>query len=708
MSTTRREFLKITALAGSSLLLGVEMSGADRKPFRPNTWLRIDPDGKVTVTVAKSEMGQGVRTSLPMIVAEELDAVWEHIVVEQAVPTPGGPSLGTGGSWSVGGSWKTLRQAGATARAMLVAAAAAKWNIDAATLRTEGGKVIHDATGRQATYGELATAAAALPVPKGVTLKNPRDFRLIGRRTKRLDGQAIVNGKATYGIDTRVPGMLFATIARPPVTGGSVAHLDSAAAKRVNGVHDVVTIPTGVAVIAGSTWAALKGRDKLEVTWNDGPHAGFSSEAWIDQATAALQQEGVVMRAEKGASPAAAKTIEATYVYPFYAHAAVETMNCIADVRETSATIWAPTQTANEIQSKVAKLLGFAPADVTVHVTLMGGGFGRRLRADYALEAAQVSQAIRKPVQVLWTRPDDMRDGHLQHASVHAMRGAIAGDGQITLWRHKKASRPVMTGSTLSDEERKDLPAVYRDSAWGSYDVPYAVPDLEVSYVAVDSPVRYGPWRAVYAPSCVFARESFFDELAHAVGRDPLQFRLDHLAGDTFQVAGQTYDRRRIRRALEAVREHSGWGSALPAGQARGVAVNMYEGGTVVAYVAEVALDPQKRFRVARVVAAVDCGQVINPIGVEQQIEGGIIWAMAQLHNQITIRNGRVEQSTYRDYPVPRIDDAPKIEVHILRDTSGTPYGMGEPPVPPLLPAVLNAYFAASGVRVRKLPVVSG
>jgi isoquinoline 1-oxidoreductase beta subunit len=704
VSTTRRDFLKVTALAGSSLVLGISMSGEERKPFHPNAWLRIDPDSKVTVIVGKAEMGQGVRTSLPMILAEELDADWETIAIEQAMPAPG-ISLGTGGSSSIRRSWTMLRQAGATARAMLITAAAAKWGVDAVTLRTERSAVIHELTGRRASYGELATSAATLPIPKDVPLKKAKDFRIIGRRTKRLDGPDIVSGKAKYGIDTRVPGMLFATVVRPPVVGGGVVSVDATATRSVRGVREVVTIPTGVAVVADNTWAALKGREKLVVTWNDGPNAGFSSESWIEQATTALKQTGVMMRVETGEAPAASKTLEATYVYPFYAHAAVETMNCTADVREKAATIWAPTQTANEIQSKVAQLLGLTPANVTVHVTLMGGGFGRRLRPDYAIEAAQLSRALHKPVQVLWTRPDDMRDGHLQHASVHAMHGAIAEDGHLVVWRHKKASSPIMTGSTLSEEERKDLPAVYRDSAWGSYDVPYAVPDLEVSYVPVESPVRYGPWRAVYAPSCVFARESFFDELAHAAGRDPLQFRLDHLGGDTFKVGTETYDRRRIRRVLEAVRDRSGWGTILPAGHARGVAVNMHEGGSVIAYVAEVALHPERHFRVIRVVAAVDCGQVVNPIGIEQQVEGGVLWAMAQLRNQITIRKGRVEQSTYRDYPVPRIDDAPTVDVHILPDTGNTPHGMGEPPVPPLLPAVLNAYFAASGVRVRALPI---
>jgi isoquinoline 1-oxidoreductase beta subunit len=711
MSATRRDFLKLTALAGSSLLIGISVVGEDaqKKTFKPNQWLRIDPDGKVTIQVGKAEMGQGVRTSLPMIVAEELDADWEHIAVEQAMPGPDFTRLGTGGSWSIGGSWKGLRTAGATARQLLLLAAAAKLGVDVTALRTERSAVIHDASGRRLTYGELASAASAIGVPKDVPLKAMKDFRLVGRRTKRLDGPDIVKGSAKYGIDTRVPGMLFATIERPPTVGGSVGSIDAAKAKHVRGVRDVVTIPSGVAVVADNTWAALKGRTLLQVTWNDGPNAAFSSEEYVEEATRAAAGEGVVMRKEGDGAAAftnATKVLEATYVYPFYAHAALETMNCIADVRESSAEIWAPTQTANEIQEKVAELLKLPKTSVAVHVTLMGGGFGRRLRADYAVEAATLSRAIKKPVQVLWTRTDDMRDGHLQHASVHALRAAIGEDGRMTAWLHRKASNPVMTGKTWGPDELKDLPGTYRGSSWGTADVPYAVPHLETAYVRVDSPLRYGPWRSVFAPSSVFARESFVDEAAHAAGRDPLQFRLDHLAGGVFKIGDDAYDRARIRRVLETVRDRSGWGTPLvDQGRGRGVAVSMYEGETVIAYVAEVALDRDKRFRIERVVAVVDCGPVVNPIGIEQQVEGGIVWAMAQLRNQITVRKGRVEQSTYRDYPVPRIDDMPKVEVHILPSSGQQPFGIGEPPVPPLVPAVLNAYFAASGVRVRRLPL---
>jgi isoquinoline 1-oxidoreductase beta subunit len=682
---SRRDFLKITALGGTALILGV--GSQTKNAFRPNAWLQIDRDGDVTLTVGKSEMGQGVRTSLPMILADELGADWSRVRIVQASTGPDFKSLNTGGSWSIGGSWKPLRTVGAAAREMLIAAAAKRWATERTNLRTENGFVVDGA--RRIAFQDLIDDAAKIEVPKNPPLKPASEFRIIGKRISRIDGCDIVTGKAKYGIDARVPGMLFASIARPPAVGGTVKHFDASKSKNVRGVREVVSISSGVAVVGDDTWAALKGRSFLDVTFDDGPNADFDSERFMETLIDASKRDGVVM-SHKGdvahASPA--KMIEATYVYPFYAHAPVETMNCVAHARPNSCEIWAPTQSPPRVQKLVGRKLGISPDNVKVHVTLVGGGFGRRLSADYAVEAAELSRAIGRPVQVLWTRPDDMQHGHLQHASVHSLRGGIDADGKLVSWSHKKISNPIMTiDDPPTAAEMADLAAAYRDSAWGVPDIPYAIPNIETSYVRVDSPIRYGPWRAVYAPSSVFARESFFDELAHAAGRDPLQLRLDLTNG-------------RLRRVLEALRERSNWN-----GRAQGVACNIYDGETTIAYVAEVSLDAKRVFKVDRVVCVVDCGQVINPIGVEQQVEGGVIWALAQLRSQITIRKGRVEQSTYRDYPVPRIDDAPVIETHILPTENAGPTGMGEPPVPPLVPAVFNAYFAASGVRVRRLPI---
>jgi len=710
MKATRREFIKITAIAGGALAVGAVPEKIDGGvPFKANVWVQVERHGTITLTIPKAEMGQGVRTALAMIAAEELDADVRDVRVVTAVTGPDFKRISTGGSWSVGGSWKPLRQAAATARAMLVAAAAARWSTDPLTLRTQDGRVVNDRTGKSIHYGDLTADAAKVPVPKDVPVKASKDFRILGRRVKRQDGYAIVDGTARYGIDTRVEGMRFATIERPPVIGGSVASFDATKAKQVRGVRDVVKTSAGIAVVADNTWAALKGRSRLDVKWNDGPNAQFDSRTFIDGMVQRSFGDAFVMRKE--GDPAAAfaqsqKAIEAVYVYPFYAHAPVEPMNAIAHFHDGRLEIWAPTQAATRAQEFSAKALGIPVENVTVHTTLIGGGFGRRLGADYAVEAAELSRAIGAPVQVLWTREDDMKLGHLQHASVHRMRGVVDGAGNMTAWLHTKMSNPVMSiFPPPSEEELRDLATFYQDAAWGVYDIPYSIPNIETSYVRVDSPVKYGPWRAVYAPASIFARESFVDELAHAAGRDPLQFRLDNLKGDDpVKAGGLMVARPRIRNVLEVVRDRSNWGKSLGEGRGQGVAVNQYDGETCIAYVVEVS-SRKGALHVDRVVAAVDPGPVINPIGVEQQVEGGVIWALTQLQTEITIRNGRVEQGTFSDYNVPRIADAPSIEIHIVPTEGPQPFGMGEPPVPPLTPAVLNAWFAATGKRVRRLPV---
>ncbi|HEX6095521.1 MAG TPA: molybdopterin cofactor-binding domain-containing protein [Thermoanaerobaculia bacterium] len=702
MPTTRRDFLRITAVSGTALVLGVgRVRAEDAAPWKPNAWLRIDPDGTITLVAGKQEMGQGVRTSLPMIIAEELDADWTRVKIEQAMPGPDYTRLGTGGSGSVYGAWRTLRPAAATARAMLVSAAAAKWSVDATSLRTEKSFVIHDASGRRASYGELAAAASKLEVPKDVPLKAAKDFRIVGKRIAKIDDPAIVTGGARYGLDVRVPGMKFASILRCPVVGGSVKSFDASKAKGVQ----AVAISTGVALVANSTWAAMKARPLVQVEWDLGPNKDFSSNAWLDSAVEASKtQSGEAMRVA-GTAPESGTTLEATYVYPFYSHAQIEPMNCTAHVEDGKATLWAPTQSPNGVQNEVAALLKIPPANVTVHPILMGGGFGRRLRVYDTVEAAELSAAIKAPVQVVWTREEDFVDARLQHGAVEAMRGVVR-DGRIVSWSHKKVCSPFMTGRTPSKEDLADLGALYRGLSWGAYDVPYDIPHLDIRYVRHDSPVRYGPWRAVFSPASTLARESFVDELAHAAGKDPLQFRLDHLGGaETVDAGGLQFQRPRLRRVLETVRDRSGWGKPLPKGRARGVACNIYDGDTHVAYVVEVTAS-EDRWHVDRVVCAVDCGAVVNPIGVEQQIEGGVLWALSQLLGSITLKNGRVQQTNYAEFPIPTIADAPRVETHILGSDAPNAFGMGEPPVPPLVPAVLNAIFSATGKRHRRLPLV--
>jgi len=708
MPTTRRDFLRISAVSGTALLLGVGRAAAEeaepKVPWKPNAWLRIDPDGAITIVVGKQEMGQGVRTSLPMLVAEELDADWGSIRIEQAQPGPEYRRLGTGGSGSIYGAWRGLRPAAATARAMLVTAAAATWSVEAATLRTEKACVIHDASGRRASYGELAAAASKLAVPKDVPLKNAKDYRIVGKRTARVDDPAIVRGSAKYGLDARVPGMQFANVLRSPVPGGTLKRFDAGKAKGIRAVK----ISTGLALVAANTWTAMKARPLVDVEWDLGPAQTFDSRKWIDEAIAAAATPGIRTRGEGDAAAAfrsAARTLDATYVYPFYAHAPLEPMNCIADVRDGTCTIWASTQAPNSVQEDVAEVLGIEAAKVTVHPMLIGGGFGRRLRTYDTVEAAELSKAIGAPVQVVWTRGEDFTDARLQHASVEAMRGALDADGRIVAWQHTKACNPFMTGNVPTAEELADRAAMLRDSSWGAYDVPYDIANIDTRYVEQPSPVPYGPWRAVYSPSSTLARESFFDELAHAAGKDPLQFRLDHLGGEkTVKAGGLTLDRSRLRRVLEIARDRSGWGKALPAGRGRGVACNIYDGDTYIAYVVEVTASA-KAWHVDRVVSAVDCGAVVNPVGVEQQVEGGVIWALSQLLGEITIHDGRIEQANYRDYPIPTMADAPKVEVYLTGTDSPDAAGMGEPPVPPLAPAVLNAIFNATGTRIRRLPL---
>ena len=652
-------------------------------------------------------MGQGVRTSLAMLLAEELEADWSRIKLVQASPGPDFEDIGTGGSDSIRSSWRSLREAGAAAREMLAAAAAARWKVDRATCTAANSFIIHTPSGRRFGYGTLVGDAAKLPLPKNPPLKNASDYKVIGQRTPRIDGRDIISGKARYGIDIRIPGMAYASLERPPWTGAKPKRMQEEKARAVRGARAVVKISKGIAVVADTTWAAIKGRTVLAVEWNDPPPDAFNSGAHAKRLEAASREPGFVTRKEEappGTGPVE-QMIDATYYYPFYAHAPVETMNCVADVQENRCTIWAPTQAPNRLQKQVAQLLGIAPANVQVNVTLIGGGFGRRLAVDYALEAAEISRAAKAPVQLLWSRPDDMKHGHFQAASVHYLSAGFDAKGAPVAWKHTKAGS-FHNISPLQPNEVHDV-AWYQDWSWGVYDVPYAIPAIETAYVAVDLPVLHGPWRSVFAPSSVFAREGFVDEIAHRCGADPLAFRLDLLKGaDTVKAGPLTIDRRRLRRVLEVVRDKSGWGEPVSKGRGRGVACNAYFGHTYIAYVADIAVDHDGNVRVERVIAAVDCGRVINPTGVEQQMEGGIIWGISSaLKGEITFLDGAAQQGTFADFEVARMRDTPVIEVHIVNSDAPEPFGMGEPPVPPIVPAIVNAVFAATGKRVRKLPI---
>jgi isoquinoline 1-oxidoreductase subunit beta len=712
LTTSRRLFLKLTAGAGCGLALGVSIPafGDAPAPFAPNVWVRIDADGTIALTVGKCEMGQGVRTSLPMILAEELDADWERVKIVQGEPGGAIRGLGTGGSFSLRALWTPLRTAGAAAREMLVAAAAVQLAVDPATLRTEKGFVVHDATSRRLAYGELSAAAARQPVPTAPKLKDARDYRIVGKATKRVDNKAIVTGTATYGFDVRLPGMLYASIERPPVIGGSVKSFDATAAKRVPGVVSVVQVSRGIAVVARDSWSALKGREALRIEFEDGGFGKWSSEAYAASFLEAAKQPGVSTRREGDSASIterAVKTVEADYVYPFYAHASMETMNTTAWMHDGICEIWSSTQAPHDVHERCAELLGLPLDKVRVHPTLVGGGFGRRLGWDYALDAAEVAKTIDKPVQVFWTRQDDMRHGYFQAPSLHRMRAVVDKDGIPLSWSHKKVSTYHNARRKVTPAQMQD-PEYNRGSSWGAYDVPYGIGVIETSYVYVPTHIPIGPWRAVFAPSSVFARETFFDEVAAASGRDPLQLRLDLLAvePELAEIGSLKVSRSRLRRVLETVREKGKWGEVLPKGRGRGIACNVYDGVTHIAYAVDVTVDAKKGVRVDKVVCAIDCGLVVNPSGVEQQVEGGIIWGLSSaLKGAITIREGVVDQSSFGDFEVLRLDETPRMETHILPSDRPMPFGVGEPPVAPIVPALVNAIYAATGKRLRKLPI---
>ncbi|MBK5259629.1 MAG: xanthine dehydrogenase family protein molybdopterin-binding subunit [Thermoanaerobaculia bacterium] len=720
MRTDRRTFIQLCAATSGALVLGVDFAEAAEetaKPFEPNAWLRIEPDGRIVMKVGKSEMGQGVRTSLPMILAEELDVAVESIYIEQASPGPSFKGLGTGGSGSIMGQWMRLRPAGAAARAMLVAAAAERWGVSASTLQTSNGAVVDGPTKRRATYAELASDAAKQPVPEKPQLKDRKSYRIVGTSRKRTDGPDIVTGRARYGIDVRVPGMLYAVVARAPQWGSKVESFDATAAKKVSGVRHVLQIPNGVAVVADNTWAAMRGREALRVNWTVSPHASFDSVEHMKALERAIEKPALTIRKDaegRAAFEKVKKTYEATYSYPFAAHAALEPLNCTVFVGEGKATVWSPTQTPNGVHAAATQVLGLPESAITVNVMLIGGGFGRRLGVDFDREALEIAKLVKgTPVQLVWSREDDMRHGYFQAASVHRLAAGFDDEERLVAWEHRKASTPHNARSVPTKDDKVN-PETVRGWAWGVYDMPYFIASAEMSYAVVDAPVPIGPWRAVFSPPSVFARECFIDEIAQETKRDPLKLRLTLLGADDpsvspiFDVADEHIDRRRLRKVLETVAEKSGWATPVAAGRARGIACNVFHTETYIAYVVEVSLKKAGAmpFRVERVVCALDCGVAVNPLGVAQQVESGVIWSLSNMKSEITVRNGSVQQGFYTDFPVVMIDETPmSIETHIVASDDDRPHGLGEPAVCPFAPAVVNALSRLTGKRIRSLPV---
>jgi isoquinoline 1-oxidoreductase beta subunit len=704
---SRRQFLVGGAVAGTGLVLALYLPHHSLHPFAehefaPNAYLHIAPDGRITVVVARSEMGQGVRTALPMILAEELDSDWSQIAIQQAGASTLFGDQSTGGSASVRTTWDPMRQAGAAAREMLVSAAAQQWSVPAAECTTDRSFVLHAPSSRRASYGDLAERAAKLPVPKEPKLKDPSQFKLIGKSTLRLDTPSKTNGTAEFGIDFRIAGMKYAFLARCPVIGGKVTSFDDSEARQVPGVTHVAKIAdSAVAVAADSVFAAMQGRKALKVTWNDGPNKDLNTSAIFDVLRKAANDKAASLQTAGNVSAAKGRNFTATYETPMLAHAPMEPENCFAHFLGSTCEVWAPTQVPQDVRDSVATAVGLKPENVHVNVTLLGGGFGRRLEHDYAVEAALVSKAINAPVKVMWTREDDMRFSTYRPPSVHHLNAVLDGQGYPGAFTHRLIS-PTISGQKGQPGDGGVDPDLKDEASF-----LYLVPNLSIEYVAPNCAVPLGWLRSVYAAQMAFASESFIDELALAAGKDPLQYRLHLLAEDKEITYFDTkWNTARLRGVLQLVGEKSGWGQSLRAGHHRGIAAFGCF-GTYAAEVVEITLrdgDPH----VERVVIAADCGQVINPNILEQQLHSAVIFGLsAALRGQITVKNGQIDQANFDTYPILRNNEVPVIETHFVASHE-PPTGIGEPPVPPLAPALCNAIYAATKKRIRKLPILTG
>jgi len=704
----RRDFLKCGAAGATGLVVGfclpqrasAELAPVAASAFAPNAWIRIAPDDTITLVIDKSEMGQGVVTSLSMLLAEELECDWKKIRTEfapadKAYFNPIFGLQGTGGSMSIRASWKPLSQAGASAREMLIEAAAQNWGVDKSTCRAESGAVINTKTNARANYGSLAAAAAKIPPPKDVPLKDPHNCKLVGKPTKRLDTPIKTNGRAQFGIDVRVPGLLHAVVARCTVFGGKVATFDAAKAKTLPGVKQVVQIPSGIAVVADNTWNAMEGRRALDIKWDEGANANLNSAAISKLFADRAEQPGVEARKEGDVASAlssAAKKVEAVYEVPYLAHATMEPMNCTAHVRPDGVDVWVPTQFQTTTEMSAAKISGLKPEQIHVHTTYLGTGFGRRAEQDFVLEALETSKAVGAPVQVTWSREDDMHHDFYRPASYCRFTAGLGEDGMPVAWTNRIACPSIF--SRFFGPESLKTKGLDNSSVEGAADIPYSIPNILVDYQLTEPGVPVGFWRSVGSSQNAFFTESFVDELAAAAGKDPFEFRRQLLQKSPRHLG-----------VLDLVAAKAGWGAPPPAGRFRGIAVaKAFD--TYVGQVAEISVDRKDgSLRVHRVVCAVDCGRVVNPATVEAQMQGGIVYGLtAALKDEITIDRGRVQQSNFNNYDMLRMNEMPHIEVHIVPSTE-SPTGCGEPGVPPVAPAVGNAVFAATGKRIRRLPI---
>jgi isoquinoline 1-oxidoreductase subunit beta len=696
---SRRDFLKASALASGGLMLGITLTGCAKPAAlggaggQPVAWLRIGGDDRITVLVDRSEMGQGVYTAMTQLLAEELGIDPIRVAVEAApvgavyVNALLGAQI-TGGSTSVRDAWDKLRLAGAQARTMLVQAAAAHWGVEGSTLKVQDGAVLRG--NERLTFGQLAEAAAKLPVPKDVALKDPKDFSTVGKPQKRLDAPAKVDGSAVYGIDVKLPGMLHAALRQSPTLGGSVAGLDATAAEAMPGVRRVMTVTNGVAVIADHYWQAKQALDAVKITWTPGPNATLDTVSMRSKLRAAAARPGKSVRNEGDVAAGlkgAAKTLRAVYELPLLAHATLEPQNCTADVRADGADIHVNTQTQTIAQATVAQVAGLKPEQVRIHTTLLGGGFGRRLEVDYIPAAVEASKAIGKPVKLIWSREEDTTHDAYRPPAYDEVAGGLDADGKLVAWQLHITSPSITARMFPAVVENAVDP--FAVEAASNY--PYDVPNIAVDYNREEIGIDVGYWRSVsHALNC-FVAESFMDELAHAAGKDPYAFR-----------AGLLSKQPRYQRVLDAAAEKAGWGKA-PAGHFQGIA--LMEGyGSYLAQVVEVSVKGGA-LKIHRITCVVDCGRMVNPNIVDQQVEGSILFGLtAALWGEVTLKGGQVQERNFDRYRLLRLPESPRIEVLLLESTDA-PGGMGEPATALIAPALTNAIFAATGKRLRSLPI---
>ncbi len=704
---SRRGFLSVGGALGGGLLIGVGLglaaepagaANAAAAPWSPNAFVRIAPDGRVTVIMGYIEMGQGTYTSIPMLVAEELEVDLKAVRFEHAPPSDklyANPLLGfqvTGGSTTIRAAYEPLRRAGATARVLLVQAAAARWKVTPESCRADRGEVVHAASGRRLKYGALVGEAAKLPVPEKVALKPASDFKLVGTPARRLDSPSKVNGTALYGIDAKVPGMKIATLRQSPVFGGRLRSVDDGPALKVRGVRQVVKLDDCVAVVADHMGAAKKGLAALVVEWEDGPNAKLTTADIVESMKRASQNPGAVARKEGDNAKAmagAATRLEAVYEVPFLIHAAMEPLNCTVHVRKDSCEVWVGSQVLSRAQAAAAAVTGLPLEKVTVHNHLLGGGFGRRLEVDSVTRAVQIAKAVDGPVKVIWTREEDTQHDMYRPYFYDRVSAGLDAQGRPVAWSHR------ITGSSIL---KRWLPPAYNDNldpetVDGAEKPPYALPNILVDYVNHEPPIPTAFWRGVGPTHNIFVVESFIDELATAAKADPVAYRLALLG-----------DNPRAKAVLELAAQKARWGEAVPAGMGRGVSLQ-FAFGTYMALVADVAVSKEGEVAVKRVVCALDAGVIVNPDTVQAQVQSAVIFGISgALYGQATLKDGRIEQSNFHDVRVLRINEAPVIETHIVK-SGEAPGGMGEPGTSILAPAVTNAIFAATGKRLRKLPV---